>query len=350
MSDPFLLYGATGFSGRLVLEQALTRGLRPILAGRTRRKIETLAGQHGLRFEVVGLHETERLRRLLAEVSVVLNTAGPFAVTARPLVDACLASGTDYLDITGELPVAESLATRDDEARRRGVMLMPAVGFDVVPSDCLALHVARRLPGATMLRIGIDVSSSLSLGSMVSSLSQADDGVPIRRNGRLVSVPPLSTSHYFDFGRGPELALGVSLCDVATAARSTGIPSIEAYMLGSMRLWAALLANRTWGPLLATPIWHALVASQSSWFAPGPSAEARRSGGATIVVEATEPGGRRAAARLVTSEVYSFTAQASIAVLERVLGGAAQAGFRTPAQVFGPDFVLGLGGVTRFDL
>lgn len=350
ISDRFLIYGATGFSGRLTLERALSRGLRPMLAGRNAGTLEALAAPHGLEWQAVTLAQKQRLRDVVSGAAVVLNTAGPFAATARPLVDACLATGAHYLDITGEVPVVETMTGRDEEARSRGVMLMPAVGFDVVPSDCLAAHVVRRLPEATLLRFGVDVSSSLSLGSMLTSFSQADDGIPIRRDGRLMTIPPLTATHLFDFGHGPEQALAVSLCDVATAPRSTGVASVEAYMRGSLRLWAALTATRTWGPLLASPIWRTAVASQASWFAPGPSEQARQEGTAVIVVEATDARGRRACSRLRTPEVYTMTAHTAVAVVERVLGGAARPGFQTPSRVFGPDFVLGLDGVSRQDI
>src|SRR5205823_3031807 len=106
----------------------------------------------------------------LREVQVVLHCAGPFSRTAKPMADGCLRNRVHYLDITGEIGVFESLAARDGEAKSAGVMLMPGVGFDVVPSDCLAAHLNRRLPSATKLTLAIQGQSRLSRGTLTTML------------------------------------------------------------------------------------------------------------------------------------------------------------------------------------
>lgn len=345
-----LIYGATGYSGRLLVQQAIARGLTPVIAGRDAAKVETLARAHGLAWHAVALPESDRLRALTASATVVLNAAGPFARTARPLVDACLASGAHYLDITGEVQVVEAIAARHDEAVARGVMLMPAVGFDVVPSDCLAAHVMRELPDATTLRIGVDVPTALSRGSMQTGLAQAADGIWAREDGRLVAHPPGSRVHRFDFDGGSQLALAVSLCDVTTAFHSTGVPNIATYFRASLPLWTTLGAMRAWGPALASAPWSAALGPPSSWLPEGPTEAQRRAGSATVVVEAIDARGRRACSRLRTPEAYAVTADAAIRVAARVLGGDVNPGFETPARLFGPDFALTLDGVCRVDL
>ena len=91
----------------------------------------------------------------LQGIAAVLHCAGPFSQTARQMMDACLSAGADYLDITGEIDVIEWAAARGERAKQAGVALIPAVGFDVVPSDCLAAMLAERLPGAQVLAIGV---------------------------------------------------------------------------------------------------------------------------------------------------------------------------------------------------
>src|SRR5579862_5966122 len=145
MSEPLLIYGATGYTGRLVAEGALKLGIRPLLAGRNEAKLAAMAQRLGLDYRVVHLGEPQQLDRALRDIRVVLHAAGPFSQTAMPMVEACLRRGVHYLDITAEIRVIEDLARRDADARQRQVMIMPAVGFDVVPSDCLAAHVHRRL-------------------------------------------------------------------------------------------------------------------------------------------------------------------------------------------------------------
>ncbi len=287
---------------------------------------------------------------MLDGVCVVLNAAGPFATIAAPLLDACLATGTHYLDITGESDAIEATAALDAAARAAGVMLLPGVGFDVVASDCLAVHVARRQPGGTRLRIGFDGPLTFSPGSVRSSIEQLSRGVVVRRNAALASVAPATLEHRFDFGEGPEHAMAVSLGDVASAWRSTGIPNIECYLRTTPAVWGSLMTLRYWGWALATPPWQAALKAQAGWFARGPSESKRHEGWATLVAEVTGPDGRLTSARLRTREVYAFTALSAVAVARRVVAGDWRAGFQTPATAYGPDFVLGIDGTTRTDL
>ena len=157
MPPTFLLYGATGYTGSLTARMAVQRGLKPILAGRDPAKVKALADELGLAWRAFPLEDGAALNLALREVPVVLHCAGPYSRTYKPMVDACLRTGTHYLDITGELMEHEALAGRDAEAQAAGVMLLPSVGFDVVPSDCLAAHLKRRLPSATQPDPGVSV-------------------------------------------------------------------------------------------------------------------------------------------------------------------------------------------------
>jgi short subunit dehydrogenase-like uncharacterized protein len=185
-----LIYGATGFSGRLLVQEALRRGRRPIIAGRSRKKIAQLAGAFDLPHRVFALDEPRTLEGGLAGVSVVLNAAGPFSATSGVLTAACIRHAVHYLDITGEAPVIEAAARRGAEARAAGVMLMPAVGFDVVPSDCLAAHVWGRAGAVTSLHIGISGLELMTRGAALSIIETLDKPVLARRNGRLTPVDP----------------------------------------------------------------------------------------------------------------------------------------------------------------
>src|SRR5690242_4394080 len=102
MSDPFVIYGATGFTGRLMLDGALALGLRPVLSGRDEGRLGALAEQLGLEYRVARLGDPAALDEALRGMRVVLHAAGPFSETSRPMVDACLRAGVHYLDITGE--------------------------------------------------------------------------------------------------------------------------------------------------------------------------------------------------------------------------------------------------------
>jgi short subunit dehydrogenase-like uncharacterized protein len=123
-------------------------GRTPHSVGRNLAKVNAVARPLGLKARAFDLGDPNRLDAAIKDVSVVLCVAGPFSATSRPMADACLRNCVHYLDITGEIDVFEALAARDAEATARGVMLLPGVGFDVVPSDCLAAHLKHRLPDA----------------------------------------------------------------------------------------------------------------------------------------------------------------------------------------------------------
>jgi len=256
MSDALLIYGATGFTGRLITTAAVALGLRPVLCGRDAAKLTRSAAALGLEYRVAALSDGERLRAALRDIDVVLHAAGPFSETAPPMVDACLRTGTHYLDISGEVPVIEGLVSRHQEARRRRIMVMPAVGFDVVPSDCLAAHVAHRLPSASRLAIGLSGLEFATRGSAKTLAEHAGYGVRVRREGAITFVPAGSLSRAFDYGRGRRQSLNISWGDVSSAFYTTGIPNIEVYFEATPMLQGMLMASRYLGWMLGTSPWQ----------------------------------------------------------------------------------------------
>lgn len=351
MSDPVLIYGATGYSGRLLTRYACEIGLRPILCGRNPAKLEAVARPLDLEYRVATIVDPETLAAALCDVQVVINTAGPFSQTARPVVDACLRASVHYLDITAEVSVIESLAQRDAEARRGQVMLMPAVGFDVVPSDCLAAHVVRRLPRARRLAIGVTNMHFVTRAS-AKTLFEAVNFGAVRRRGVLARVPLGSMERMFDYGDGPRPSINVSLGDLVTSYYTTGVPNIETYVDGTPLMRGLLMLCRTFGPILATAPGQAWLAALGELLPEDPTngdaSLPRRT--MTVVVEAEDGARRRARARLCTPEAYAFTRVTAAAVIARVLSGDLEVGFQTAARVYGSDFVLSLPDVRREDL
>ena len=347
-----LIYGATGYTGRLIAAQAARQGLRPILAGRTRERLEALAstlGGHEIRtFE---LDDPQAVRAALADVTAVLSVAGPFRRTARALVDACLHTGTHYLDIAGEVPEFEALLGRDAEARARGVMLLPGVGFGVVPTDCLALYLKNRLPDATGLTLAFETTGGASRGTALTVIEDLPRGGVLRRNGRLDRVGTGSSARNVDFGAGPKRALvNPWRGDLTTAFVSTGIPNIESFsvMPSPMRELVSLSPYLGW--LFATPFVHNALRKQAAKQPEGPTASQRAAGSTRIWGQVENARGQKIGARLAGPDAYDFTALSAAAAAARVLGGRATPGFQTPATLFGPDFVLEIPGVTRTDV
>jgi short subunit dehydrogenase-like uncharacterized protein len=349
MSDPLLIYGAAGHTGQLVTREALASGIRPVLAARSVASVQALAARSGLEYRVAAVHSAAELSAALEGIAVVVNVAGPFSGTAIPLLEACLRTGTHYLDLCAEVGVLEALARRHAEARTRGIMVMPAVGFDVVPSDCLAAHVAGRLPNATRLALGISGLDVATRGSAKTLVEQAGAGVRVRRDGRIETVAPGSAARDFDYGAGPRTSLNVSWGDVVTAYYTTGVADIEVYFDTTPQLRTMVMADRLWGRWLSGSLWQTLLKAQADLLPSTPPSEGHERT-AVIVAEMQNGRGHRAISRLRTPEAYRLSGMTAATIAQRALRGDLEIGFQTPARVYGADFILSFPGVAREDL
>ena len=349
MSGRYLIYGANGYTGELVAREAVRRGQRPVLAGRNASTVADLAQQLGLEHRAFGLDDPRAVDAGLEGMAAVLHCAGPFAHTFRPMADACLRVKTHYLDVTGEIDVFESLAVRDAEAKAAGVMLLPGTGFDVVPSDCLAAHLKRRLPTATRLALAFVTTGGMSRGTATTMAENIHRGGIVRRDGRLTRVPPAWKSRRVDFGRGPTSTITIPWGDIATAYRSTGIPNIEVYTAVPWLMRTGVRLSRPFLGLLAKPGIQSFLKKRIRARGAGPSAEERSRGVSLLWGEARDDAGGVAVSRLRGPEGYTLTVLATLECLERVLSGNAPAGYQTPATAFGPDLVVALEGVSRSD-
>lgn len=345
----FMIYGATGYTGSLIAREAVRRGLRPILAGRSTKNVIALAGEIGLDYRIFALDPPEAIGEGIRGVHTLLNCAGPFSKTAPFLSEACIRGGINYLDITGEAGILEALAARDGDARASGITLLPAVGFDVVPSDCLALHLKHRLPTATRLVLAFQSGGRLSRGTALTALERADNGGLVRENGILRVVPTAWKTRVFDFGNGAVRAISIPWGDVATAFRSTGIPNIEVYLAAPWALRTGARMSRWFGWLLSSRWVQSRLRKRIMARPPGPSEAERRHNRCVFWAEVTDDAGRTAVAREQTPDGYDLTVQTALAAVVRVLAGGVSPGFRTPAMAFGPDFILEFDGVTRID-
>ncbi len=345
-----MIYGSTGYTGRLIARRALETGLEPILAGRRVERVRRQAESQGLLWRAIRLDSPSQIARELRDVRVVIHAAGPFTQTARPMLEACLLAGAHYLDIGGELPAFLEARRRNEDAVRRGVMIMPGAGWAVTASDCLAAHVARLAPEAKSLRIGIARSPLLSRGTARSALGLASSDVVIRRNGRLVSVPVGRLEKAFDYGEGARWSMALSWPDVLTGYHTTGVPNIEVYVdTGTLTRILAPVGARL-GEALRLPIFQPLQRLSAEILPEEPSDEARMAARHVVVAEAEDVWRRCTCARLETIDGYSFTALSATEIARRVLGGDFEVGFQTPARVYGADFVLGMEGSRREDL
>lgn len=347
MARDFLIYGATGYVGAEIARLAVEYGLRPILAGRDAVKIQRLTAELGLESRVFDLREPQTVEQALKDVTVLLHCAGPYIYTSKPMVDACLQTGTHYLDLTGELPVYEALAGRDAEARARGIMVLPGVGFDVVPTDCLAVFLKQLLPSATRLTLAFQSAGPAGLppGTQRTAIELISYGNRVRQNGQLLVPEKATATCLVDFGQGPIETSRLVWGDIFTAYLSTGIPNIEDYSVLPKALRQQMAILDYLRPIFKFGVIRSLL---KRGVKPGATADERARTVTHVWGAVEDDQGRKVRARLHGPEAgVVWTARAALAVVKKVLSGNAPIGFQTPAMAYGADFVLECDGVTR---
>ncbi len=344
-----MIYGAPGYTGRLVARTALERGFQPILAGRNEGRVARLAADLQLPYRVFTLDDPAEAAISLEGVGVVLNCAGPFTATARPLARACMAARCNYLDITGEIAVFEELLALDREARQARILIVPGVGFDVVPTDCLAAMLAARMPDATHLDLAIYGLGQTSPGTSRTMLARLPEGGFERIGGLIRSMPLGRQERTADFSDGPRRVFSVPWGDVSTAYHTTGIPNITTYFV--MPAWqgfALKWARPVQAALRMGPV-QTLARIGIALFIKGPDERARQSGHCEIWGQVRSASGDTLTGRLRTPDGYAFTVDAALSAVQRVLEGGLEPGAYTPARLFGADFVLACAGTVLED-
>lgn len=405
MAQPvWMIYGASGFSGRLIAAEAVRRGHRPILAGRSPEKIRPLAEELSCPWTSFVLTSVNEVAEKLRGLKLVLNCAGPFSLTAAVVARAAIAAKAHYLDITGEIGVIELLARWDQLAKAAGVVLLPAVGFGVVPSDCLAARLADRFPSSRWLRIAFTADRAPSRGTAKSMWEGLLRGGKIRRNGRVEKVPVGKFSRKVEFPSGFRLCLAIPWGDVASAYYTTKIPNIVTFgafpplLVGLLRFGYCLshplhaiahggkdvfagevsrqggdlprvggpdrsalpngqfpgeeMDSRGAGELPGTGRfgWWKRVLRRVGWglidrLLSDPTPQEIERSRAEIVAEVGEGDTVAGRAAIVTPGGYRLTAVAAVAAVEQCLAQPPPPGFWTPARALGPDFVFRLPGV-----
>lgn len=344
-SRPWLIYGANGYTGRLLVSEAIRRGASPIVAGRREAEVAAVAKAHGLPSRVFSLDDPAAVRSGLQDVSLVLNAAGPMVYTAGQLAQACVAAGSHYMDVTAEIDALQIVHALDGPARTAGVTLVPAAGYDVVPSDCLAARVVAAVDDAQSLDIGIWSLPQPSRGTLRTVADMFRRGGWRRRQGRLERFRVGRGARRLWFPPGWRWALPVPWGDLVTAHVQTGVPDITVYLALKPSDFALCLVAGPLGPWLfrsrrVSRFLERLLCPDGD----GPSQDIRTHGRGWFWARATGADGRSRSAYLETPEGYRFTALAAVEAALRVHQGRTPAGALTPAQAFGSDFVQDLPG------
>jgi len=345
--NSWMIYGANGYTGRLIAAEAARRRLQPLLAGRNREALQQLAAELDCRARVFALDDATTVAENLSEVSVVLHCAGPFSRTAAPMLEACLTKRVHYLDISGEIDVFARCHGAHERARQQGIVVLPGSGFDVVPTDCVAAMLKQRLPGATALVLAFEAGGGPSPGTARTSVEGLASGGRVRIDGELTKVPLAWKTRTFRRDGQERTAMTIPWGDVFTAYVSTGIPDIETYMAVSPKTIARVRRMRWLRPLFALPAVQKFMQHRIARSTRGPSAQRRRESGSYVWGEVRDTQGHLVKLALSTPNGYELTVTASLGIVEHLLHAASpiSGGYYTPSQLMGAEYVLQLPGV-----
>jgi short subunit dehydrogenase-like uncharacterized protein len=348
--SPLIVYGSYGYTGQLIVEECKAKGIAIILSGRNKEQLGLQGETTGFPYEAVDINDTEALCRLLEKGSMVIHAAGPFQFTAKAMAEACLKTKTHYTDITGEIGVFEAVARLDAQAKAAGITLIPGVGFDVVPSDCLASHLKNRLPSATHLQLAFASNKGgLSRGTSKTMIEGLGFGGAVRKNGKIVSVPLHEGVTEINYGSFKLLSARIPWGDVSTAYYSTGIGNIEVFRGADKKLLQQLKISRYLNWLFRMDFVKSYLKKQVDKKPAGPD-EDRRAKSKMFLWGKVSDGQQEKISLLETMEGYTLTAKTSVLIAEKIIAGNFKPGFQTPSLAYGPDLILEISGSTRKDL
>lgn len=342
----WIIYGATGYTGRLMAEAAVSKGLHPVLAGRHPDAVRSLAEALGLQWKSFALDDIGKVREGIRGARLVLHCAGPFSATAKPMIEACLAERVHYLDITGEIDVFALAHEHREAARRADVVLLPGVGFDVVPSDCLAASLVEALPAATQLQLGFEATGGLSPGTAKTSIEGLRAGGRIRRDGELKAVPLAWKTRKIPFAHAKRIGVTIPWGDVFTAFISTGVPNIEVYMAMPPTAIAWQRRLRWLQPVLGSALVQRLLKGRVDSKLKGPSEPVRKGSFCELWGQVKSADGRKVAATMTTPNGYDLTVSAGLGIVSYLLENSVEGGYYTPSLLMGSGYAATLPGVT----
>lgn len=346
-----VLYGSYGYTGELIVQECRRHNLSVLLVGRNEAKLKAQSASSNFPYQVADVTDHKKLVSILQRASLLIHCAGPFQFTAHPLAKACFEAGTHYTDISGEFEVFESLAQLHEEAKTKQLLVMPGVGFDVVPSDCLAIHLKNRLPSATHLQLAFTMGKGgLSRGTSKTMIEGMGNGGHIRENGQLRNITLGEKTMEINFGAFTRTTLCIPWGDISTAWRSTGIPNIEVYSgVSASAIRGARLSNYL-GWLLRSRWVKNLLHKQIDKKPAGPSEKRRSEGRSYLWGKVWDASGKECETRLETINGYSLTAKTAVLIAQKILASPIKAGYSTPALYFGADLILEIETTTRTDI
>lgn len=340
----WMIYGANGYSAQLIAREATTEGLKPVLAGRNRDKVESIAKELKLQSCVFSLEDVDAAAAAMANITGVIHCAGPFSATSGPMIEACIRSGTHYFDITGEIAVFEHAHSSiiNQRAADAGIIICPGIGFDVIPTDCIALTLANAMPDAVELALGFDSSGGVSPGTAKTSLEGIALGSKTRIKGKLVSCSVAHKTRRIDYGQGKKLSMTIPWGDITTAYKTTGIPNINVFIPISPSLVPFIRLSRYLKPLIRVQAVKRTLITQIEKNVTGPSRSARMKNRAWVWGEVKNNSGETRQAFIETPDPYDITTYSPIAIMKSLPKLKRKKGSITPSLLLGANFITEL--------
>lgn len=338
--NKLMVYGANGYSAQLIIEGLTARNIKPILAGRNEQAVKNVAEKFLCEYRIFNLYEEAKTISALKDIHTVLNCAGPFKNTAKDMIDACLQTQTNYLDITGEMPVHAYAFGCDRQAKEKRIVILPSVGFDIIPTDCLAKRLSEQMPDAKYLKLGLlNKKGKISRGTWLTTLDFLNGSGRIRRGGKIIESP--IGEYKIKVKKDNFVFNGISIPwgDVFTSYISTGIPNIEVY-LGLPKIVMALenfLLLFT--KLLKIPFVKKYVQNYISKNFTGPDKQNRDAAETFIWCRVENENGEMLEEVYQVMEGYNLTAKGAAECSVRVLNDEVKPGTYTPSLAFGSEFM-----------
>ncbi|KOY85828.1 hypothetical protein AD998_06405 [bacterium 336/3] len=338
MENKVLLYGATGYTAQLVIEEMLKKGIKPILAGRS-KSVEAIGKKYSLQTRIFDLENSENIQKNITDIMLVVNLAGPFQLTAQKLIQACLSTNTHYTDIAGEVKDFEKVYSFDKPAQEAEIMLMAGIGFGVVPTDVASYIAKQNLPDAHELTIAFATQGGVSQGTLKTVLKDMNEVGVKRIDGKLTSCKPAESN--FSFALGGKKHACVSnpwRADVFSAYYTTQIPNIKAYSAFPAPLVFMMRNKWLFGKFTKSTLLQKLIAKAPQ----GPTEKELKEGKTWVYVEAQNKKGKKVTVSIEGQEAYMFTAQTVTQIAKYILENHWQAGFQTPAKMYGTKILENL--------
>lgn len=349
ITNDFLLYGAYGYTGQLIAKRAAAYGLKPLLAGRDAARLSALAAETGFDYMTFPLGDNKALDKALLSTRIVVHAAGPFIHTARPMVEACIRNGVHYTDINGDISCFELIHGYNEKARASNIMLLPGVGFDVLPTDCLALYLKKKQPDAQSLSIAFANSGSrVSHGTAITVAGKLGEGGAKRKDGVIIKTALGQKGMNVNFGAKELFVMSIPWGDLFTAYHTTGIPNIDTFTAVPKKVYNLMKFQGCFNWLLRSEGIRNIIRRKINQAPAGPDERMLEKGKSLVWAQVKNAGGKIEEVRLEGPESYLLTAIGTLIVASKIVNGAFKPGYQTPAGCFGEDLVLEIPGVRRF--